>query len=130
MPCSLRDRGRHCQRTFILTPRSFFFLFGLWICGLESDHIGLTRSVLTGKKHRPAGGGDHMMAGGSLAVHRETLSTGLRTSRVQLSARGQRSTLLSPSGFSEVPSTGCCPACFSLTQGQDHFYIPIHLKVK
>lgn len=66
----LPERGRHCQRTFLFTQRRFFFLGGGWICRLESNHIGLTRSLLTGEKtHSPAGGGGHVIAGTSLAFH-------------------------------------------------------------
>lgn len=38
--------------------------------------------------------------------------------------------LLSRSGVSEVLATECCLACFASIQGQEEFYIPIHLKVK
>lgn len=51
LQCSLRDRGRHCQRTFIFTWGGFVFLSWPKEMQFRRSHISLTRSLLTGKKH-------------------------------------------------------------------------------
>lgn len=48
----------------------------------------------------------------------------------ELSTRGQCSTLLSPSGFSEVLKDTCCRICWSFIQDQDQICTPTHLGVK
>lgn len=127
----LPERGRHCQRTFLFTQRRFFFLGGGWICRLESNHIGLTRSLLTGEKtHSPAGGGGHVIAGTSLAFHLGDTAWGSECHMGNPPPVVNALCYCHPEVSLEVLPTGCCLACFSFIQGQDEFYIPIRLKEK
>lgn len=98
----LPERGRHCQRTFLFTQRRFFFLGGGWLCRLESNHIGLTRSLLTGEKNtqpcrwrwpRDRRNLPRCPPGGHC--------TGLWKPRGKPSTSGQCSMLLSPRGLSK-----------------------------
>lgn len=105
--------GRRCQRTFTFTLSGSVFLSGGWRCGLESNRVGLTRSVLMRKKTQPGRWKrPHVTAGGSLGSAGETLGSGLRMSlpHAKLSARRQCSRCLSPGAFSGVPPTGWCLA--------------------
>lgn len=126
----LPERGRHCQRTFLFTQRRFFFLGGGWICHLESNHIGLTRSLLTGKKHTAlqVEVATWLQEPPSLSTW-ETLHQALNATWETLHQWSMLYVTVTQRSL-EVLLTGCCLACFSFIQGQDEFYIPICLKVK
>lgn len=132
--CALRDGGRYCQRTFILTQRSFLFLFWPVDTPFRKQPHGLNEEKRVNRKNAtlevdvatwPLG-----RPPPTAFVHPGSPSARSSVSRVRLSARGPCSTFLSPSGPSEGPLPGCCLTRFSLIQGQDQFYIPIHLQVK
>lgn len=119
LPCSLRDGGRPCQRAFIFTP-SFVFHFGHWVGSLESTHVGWTRGVWRGKKHSPAGGAGHVMAGApwlSAQCH-------MWNPPPQVNAHVSLAQQFLPR------PTDCNLSGVLFTQGQDQFCLLIHLKVK
>lgn len=115
-------------------PKNLHFHVG-WLCvsflaqgdAVQKQPHQLNQKPANWEKARPVGGGGPVTPRGPLASSRET---GKSTPGANPSSGGQCSPSPAPSALSEVPPAQGCLACFPFIQGPDHFYLPVHLKVK